>query len=196
MIPTNEIKFADTVMLIDAIYVDRVVTALSAHFSKVLNRELPAADLSILLECMAMDTQVKPKNGVVQALFIYDKSLTSFTHLQPADLKKELNDVAFKSELGEFQLNTYEPQDMADRETFFLESLKLIVDAKEVKHLVVAPSEEEYASKLPEILKQVDGKEYMGVLGMNPPADKVPFEWGMLGYAVLRALGIRSEELN
>ena len=113
----------------------------------------------------------------------------------PGDLKKELNDVAFKSQLGEFQLNTFEPSDMADKEAFFLESVRLIADAKEVKHLVVVPSESEYGDKLPEIFEKVDGKESIHVLGMNPPAPSDKYQWEMLGYAVLQALGIRSDEI-
>ena len=110
-------------------------------------------------------------------------------------MKKELNDVAFKSQLGEFQLNTFEPSDMADRESFFLEAVKLVADAKEVKHLVVVPSEMEYGDKLPEIFEKVDGKESIHVLGMNPPVPSDKYRWEMLGYAVLQALGVRSDEL-
>ena len=60
------------------------------------------------------------------------------------DLKNELNDVAFKSQLGEFQLNSFEPSDIASLEDFFLESVKLIADSKEVKHMVIIPFETEY----------------------------------------------------
>ena len=195
IINNNELKFAEKVILIDAAYINKVTKDLSKHYGQVIGRELPKADLPIFLECVAMDAAIQPGENVLQVLFVYDKENSKMDAFNPSDLKKELNDVAFKSQLGEFQLNTFEPSDMADRESFFLEAVKLVADAKEVKHLVVVPSETEYGDKLPEIFEKVDGKESICVLGMNPldPSDK--FRWEMLGYAVLQALGVRSDEI-
>lgn len=195
MIINNEMKFAETVMLIDAAYINKVTTDLARHFGSVIGRELSRADLPILLECLAMDAALTPGEHIVQVLFIYDKASQTMSAFQPSQLKKELNDVGFKSELGEFQLNAFEPSDMATREEFFIESVKLVADAKEVKRLLIVPHEEEYADKLPAILKKVDGKESVHVFGMNPPAVEAPYTWEMLGYAVLQALGIRADEI-
>ena len=195
MVINNELKFAEKVILIDASYINKVTGDLSQHFSQMIGRELPKADLSIFLECVAMDAAIQPGENVLQVLLVYDKEHAKMDVFNPSDLKKELNDVAFKSQLGEFQLNTFEPSDMADREAFFLEAVKLVADAKEVKHLVVVPSETEYGDKLPEIFEKVDGKESIHVLGMNPLAPSKAFRWEMMGYAVLQALGIRSDEI-
>ncbi|MBQ8888124.1 MAG: hypothetical protein IJY59_01380 [Bacteroidaceae bacterium] len=191
----NELKFAKKVILIDATYINKVTKDLSQHFEQVVGRKLPKADLPIFLECVAMDAAIQPGEHTLQVLFVYDKQHLVMEAFNPGDLKKDLNDVAFKSQLGEFQLNTFEPSDIADRETFFLESVKLVADAKEVKHLVVIPSETEYGDKLPEIFEKVDGKESIYVLGMNPLEASDKFRWEMLGYAVLQALGIRSDEI-
>ena len=195
MVINNELKFAEKVILIDASYINKVTGDLSQHFSQMIGRELPKADLSIFLECVAMDAAIQPGENVLQVLLVYDKEHAKMDAFNPSDLKKELNDVAFKSQLGEFQLNTFEPSDMADREAFFLEAVKLVADAKEVKHLVVVPSETEYGDKLPEIFEKVDGKESIHVLGMNPLAPSKAFRWEMMGYAVLQALEIRSDEI-
>lgn len=195
IINNNELKFAEKVILIDALYINKVTNDLRQHFSQVIGRELPKADLPIFLECVAMDAAVQPGEHVLQVLFVYDKNQSKMDAFTTGDLKKELNDVAFKSQLGEFQLNTFEPSDMVDREAFFLEAVKLVADAKEVKHLVVIPSETEYGEKLPEIFDKVDGKDSIHVLGMNPPSPSDKFHWEMMGYAVLQALGVRSDEL-
>ena len=195
IINNNELKFAEKVILIDAAYINKVTNDLSKHFGQVIGRELTKADLPIFLECVAMDAAIQPGDHTLQVLFVYDKSQSKMDAFNPGDLKKELNDVAFKSQLGEFQLNAFEPSDMADRGAFFLEAVKLVADAKEVKHLVVVPSETEYGDKLPEIFNKVDGKESIYVLGMNPLESSDKFRWEMLGYAVLQALGIRSDEI-
>ena len=195
MVINNELKFAEKVILIDAAYINKVTKDLSLHFGQLIGRELPKADLPIFLECVAMDAAIQLGENVLQVLFVYDKNQTRIDAFNPSDLKKELNDVAFKSQLGEFQLNTFEPSDMADKEAFFLESVRLVADAKEVKHLVVVPDEMEYGDKLPEIFDKVDGKESIHVLGMNPLASSDKYHWEMMGYAVLQALGIRSDEI-
>ena len=195
MVINNELKFAEKVILIDASYINKVAGDLSRHFSQMIGRELPKADLPVFLECVAMDAAIQPGENVLQVLLVYDKELTKMDAFNPSDLKKELNDVAFKSQLGEFQLNTFEPSGMADREAFFLEAVKLVADAKEVKHLVIVPSETEYGDKLPEILEKVDGKESIHVLGMNPLVPSKAYRWEMMGYAVLQALGVRSDEI-
>lgn len=194
-INNNELKFAEKVVLIDAVYINKVTADLSRHFSQVIGRELPKADLPIFLECVAMDAAIRPGDNTLQVLFVYEKGCADMNAFNPGDLRKELNDVAFKSRLGEFQLNAFEPSDMADRASFFLESVKLIADAKEVKHLVVIPSETEYGDKLSEIFEKVDGKDSIHVLGMNPPSPSKHFQWEMLGYAILQALGVRSDEI-
>ena len=183
---TNEIKFADTVILVDVAYVDRVAGDLSKHFGDVVGRKLPKADLPVLLECLSLDSGIPLGENAVQVLFIYDEE---------SNLEKELNNVAFKSQLGEFALYSFEPSDMASREELFLESLRVVVDAKEVKRVIIVPAEEEYGDKVPAILNKVDGKEKMTVFGMNPPTSEVAYQWEMFGFAVLQSLGIKADEL-
>ena len=196
MITSNELKFAEKVFLIDAAYINKVTNDLNRHFSQVIGRKLPKADMSVFLECVAMDAAIQVGENVLQVLFVYDKVNSNIDAFNPSDLKKELNDVAFKSQLGEFQLNSFEPSDMVNREEFFLESVKLVADAKEVKHLVIVPSETEYGDKLPEILEKVDGKESIHVLGMNPLPESKAYQWEMMGYAILEALGVRPNEIK
>lgn len=192
---TNEMKFAETVMLVDAAYMDRVAGDLAKHFGEVVGRELSKADLPILLECLSLDAGVSLGENAIQVLFVYDEESKQMRAFQPSDLAKELNNVAFKSQLGEFALYSFEPSDMATREDLFLESLKVVADAKEVKRVIVVPAEEEYGDKVPAILNKVDGKEKMTVFGMNPPSGEAAYQWEMFGFAILQALGIKADEL-
>ncbi len=98
----NKIKFAPNVMLIDASYLDRVTCDLQAHFAPIVNRELPKADLAVLLECLALDAGMKLGNNEIQVIFIYESGEGRLEGLTPSDLGKELHGMAFKSELGEF----------------------------------------------------------------------------------------------
>lgn len=195
MITSSEIKFAENVMLIDAAYINKVTNDLSHHFSQIIGRKLPKADLALFLECLSMDAGIERGEHSIQSLFIYDQDIQAMDAFQPGDLQKELNDVAFKSDLGEFLLNAYESSDMVKRETFFLESVKLVADAKEVKRLILVPFEGTYVDELSDILKKVEGKESVYVFGMNPPIKEVNYQWEMLGFAVMQSLGIRANEI-
>ena len=95
IINNNELKFAEKVILIDATYINKVTKDLSQHFSQVIGRELPKADLPIFLECVAMDAAIQPGENVLQVLFVYDKEHAKMDAFNPSDLKKELNDVAY-----------------------------------------------------------------------------------------------------
>lgn len=192
----NEMKFAETVMLIDAAYLDRVGVDLAKHFGEeVLGRKLPKADLPVMLECLSLDAGVQLGENAIQVLFIYDVESKRMDAFQPGDLAKELNNVAFKSQLGEFSLFSFEPSEMATREELFTESLKLVIEAKEVKRIVVVPAEEEYGDKVSTLLNKVEGKEAITVFGMNPPTGEVTYQWEMLGFALLQSLGIKADEI-
>ena len=70
----SKIEFAPNVMLIDASYLDRVGRDMANHFSPIVNRQLPKADLASLLECLALDAGVVLGENTVQVIFIYDSS--------------------------------------------------------------------------------------------------------------------------
>ena len=129
----KKIEFAPTVMLIDASYLDRVGRDMAEHFSPILNRELPKADLASLLECLALDAGVVLGDNAVQVIFIYDSAEPRMSFCTPSDLDKELNNVAFKSQLGEFSIYSFQPSDMATCEDLFNEALMLAGHTKQDK---------------------------------------------------------------
>ena len=128
----------------DVAYVDRVAGDLSKHFGDVVGRKLPKADLPVLLECLSLDSGIPLGENAVQVLFIYDEESKKMDAFQPSDLEKELNNVAFKSQLGEFALYSFEPSDMASREELFLESLRVVVDAKAVSYTHLSRANRDY----------------------------------------------------
>ena len=194
------IQFEETVILLDAAYVDKITGDLIQYFSRVINRTLTTADLSLLLEALALDAGLRPdgneeKKPEIQALLIYDEKHPTLKHIVPNDLTKKLNNVAFDSKLGEFVLNTYHPSGMTPHTDFVLDALRLVADAKEVKRLIVVADDTFIEKEVLPLLDKVDGKESVTLFSMNPSSTDKEAKWEMLGFAILRALGIRSEEL-
>ena len=194
------IQFEETVILLDAAYVDKITGDLIQYFSRVINRTLTTADLSLLLEALALDAGLRPvvdeeKKREIQTLLIYDEKQPTLKYIVPNDLTKKLNNVAFDSKLGEFVLNTYHPSGMTPHTDFVLDALRLVADAKEVKRLIVVADDTFIEKEVLPLLDKVDGKESVTLFSMNPSPTNKESKWEMLGFAVLRALGIRSEEL-
>ena len=194
------IQFEETVILMDVAYVDKITGDLIQYFSRVINRTLTTADLSLLLEALALDAGLRPdgnekKKPEIQALLIYDEKHPTLKNIVPNDLTQKLNNVAFDSKLGEFVLNTYHPSGMTPHTDFVLDALRLVADAKEVKRLVVVADDTFIEKEVLPLLDKVDGKEAVTLFSMNPSPTNKDAKWEMLGFAILRALGIRSEEL-
>ena len=191
----KKIEFAPTVMLIDASYLDRVGRDMAEHFSPILNRELPKADLASLLECLALDAGVVLGDNAVQVIFIYDSAEPRMSFCTPSDLDKELSNVAFKSQLGEFSIYSFQPSDMATCEDLFNEALMLAGESKDVKRVIAVADEDAYQQKTHTTLNKIKGKDSITLFGMNPPKDEAVYSFEMLGFAVLQSLGIKAEEL-
>jgi hypothetical protein len=194
----KEIQFEEIVMLLDATYLDALAGQLRTALAPRLGRELPAVDLSTLLECMALDGGIRPLEDEaqprrIQALFIYDQQSPRLQHLQPVDLNNELNDKAFRSSLGEFVLNSYPSSEFATRTDFYLEALKLMTDSKEVKQILALPDEacsDAVKAELEKGTKASTPKESK-IFGFRP-IDAPMFE--TVVFAMARALGMKSEE--
>lgn len=191
----NNIKFSDKVMLIDAALIEKVAFDFRRHFSNILSRELPKADLALFLECITLEAGIKGDNNSIQVLFVYDsnsKRLDSFT---PSSLKNEIDSMAFKSNLGEFSLFSFQPSDMVTREELFNESMRVVLDSSDVKSAIIIPSEELTNDEIKDTVSKVDGKESIIFFGMNPLSLPDSAKWVTMGYTLMKALGIRADEL-
>lgn len=190
----EEMKMSEIVMLVDASFLNFVVKDLKNHFEQVLGRELNEINLADLFVLLAYDAGLEQGDNQIQVLLIYDEQSSVLTNCRPSDLKQELNNVAFKDALGEFSFFTFHPDNMVSLEELYLESLKVVADAKEVKTLAVVSFNEEYGEKVTDILKKTDGKEIIQ-FRMNEPREQVPYRWEMLAYPLMEALGVKGEEL-
>ena len=194
------IQFEETVIVMDAVYVDKTTGDLIQYFSKVINRSLSTAYLSLMLEILALDAVLRPsdkdeKKREIQTLLIYDEKQPIMKHIVPNDLAQKLNNVAFESNLGEFVLNTYHSSGMTRQPEYLLDALRLVADAQEVKRLIVVADDAFISNKVLPLLNEVEGKESITLFSMNPSSADKDVKWEMLGFSILRALGIRSEEL-
>ena len=97
-----QIKLSETVVLIDAAFLNFVITDMKGYFEETLQRSLQEIDLSMLTTYLTLDAGITEGKNEVQFLFVYDKDSSHLAHCHPSDLEKELNGVAFQSPYGEY----------------------------------------------------------------------------------------------
>ena len=189
-----QIKLSETVVLIDAAFLNFVTTDMKGYFEKTLQRSLQEIDLSMLTTYLTLDAGITEGKNEVQFLFVYDKDSSHLVHCHPSDLEKELNGVAFQSPYGEYSFASVPSEGMVSREELFLDLLAIVSDSADVKRMIVVSFNEEYGKKVTDALHEVKGKEIIQ-FRMNEPEASVEYKWDMLAFPVMQALGIRADEL-
>lgn len=202
----QDTKWSENVILVDADYVDRVAFNLIVNFERMLGRRIPQADFAKWVDCVALDGGIRPQTSPslpqgeensTMVVLIHAKEKAGLENFVPADYEKELDGKAFKDNLGEFTIGAYPIEDIADGAQFFTEALELILAQKKVKRLMVIPNaEDEYIyNKVRASLNRADDEKRITMLAMQPmPGGN--FRQEILGYSLMAALGISSEELN
>ena len=173
-----QIKLSETVVLIDAAFLNFVITDMKGYFEDTLQRSLQEIDLSILTTYLTLDAGITEGKNEVQFLFVYDKESGRLVHCRPSDLEKELNGVAFQSPYGEYSFASVPSEGMVTREDLFLDLLS-----------------EEYGKKVADALNEIKDKEVIQ-FRMNEPDAPVKYKWEMLAFPVMQALGIKADELQ
>ncbi|MBD3592726.1 MULTISPECIES: DUF6621 family protein [unclassified Bacteroides] len=190
-----QIKLSETVVLIDAAFLNFVITDIKGYFEETLRRSLQEIDLSILTTYLTLDAGITEGKNEVQFLFVYDKESSRLQHCQPSDLQEELNGVAFQSPYGEYSFASVPSEGMVSREDLFLDLLSIVSDSADVKRMIVISFNEEYGKKVIDVLHEVKGKEIIQ-FRMNEPEVPLAYKWDMLAFPVMQALGIKAEELQ
>ena len=189
-----QIKLSETVVLIDAAFLNFVITDMKGYFEETLQRSLQEIDLSLFTSYLTLDAGINEGKNEVQFLFVYDKESRHLQHCQPSDLQEELNGVAFQSPYGEFSFAGVPSEGMVSREDLFMDLLSVVSDSVDVKRMIVVSFNEEYGKKVTDALHEVKGKEIIQ-FRMNEPEASVEYKWDMLAFPVMQALGIRADEL-
>jgi hypothetical protein len=194
----QEGKWSENVILVDADYVDKVAFNLIVNFERMLERRIPQADMARWLECVALDGGLRNGNHETQVVFIHQKAKIGMENFVPSHFANDLTGKAFQGELGEFRLNAYAIEAVADGEQLLIEALTLISQQKEVKRIMVIPNAEDSIiyNKVREALRHVDDEEKRITVFSMQPMTGGNFRQEMLGYSLMAALGIRGDEIK
>lgn len=195
-----DIKWKENVILVDADYVDKVAFDLTVNFERMIGRRIPQADMARWIECVALDGGMRPieqgqKAKSTQVVFLHRKNRQQMDNFLPGRYADALDGKAFSGELGEFLISCVPVEEMVTTDDLFVDSLQVIANAEEVKRLIVIPNAEHIYQRVREVLRHADDEKRITVLTMQP-MEGGNFRQEILGYSLMAALGIKSEELS
>ena len=196
--PIQETRWSENVILADADYVDKVAFNLIVNFERMLGRRIPKADLAKWVDCVALDGGLRAGGHETLVVLAHRKEKTQMENFAPGNYAAELDGKAFKDSLGEFIISAVAIEPIADGEDYLTEALHLVTAQKEVKRVMVIPNAEDpyIYNKVREALNRVDDDEKRITVFAMEPKPGGNFRQEILGYSLMAALGIRSEELN
>lgn len=181
------------VILVDTSYIDKVSLDFTENFERILNRQIPKADLALWLDCIALDGGIEPGENDIQVIFIYNKN--EMKNFVPSKIQEEIDGKAFKDNLGEFCMEAYEvAHNVTTIGEQFAETLRVLTDAESVENIMIIPNMADYEDLILDILKKNEKKKV--VLFAIQPQQGSGFTQQQLGFSVVHALGISSDELQ
>ena len=188
----NNDKWKENVILVDADYVDKVAFDLTVNFERMIGRRIPQADMAQWLECVALDGGLREGEHETQVVLLHKKP--KMENFIPGTMA-ELDGKAFMGRLGEILISCVKVEDLTTMDDLFIDSMQVISNAAEVKRLIVVPDAEHIYNKVREGLRHADDEKRITVLAMQP-MEGGNFRQEILGYSLMAALGIRSDELR
>lgn len=190
-------KWCENIIVVDADFVDRVAFDLIVNFERMLGRRIPQADLARWLECIALDGGLREGQHETSVVLIHDKGKQRLQNFSPGNYEDELSAKAFGSSLGEFVINSVPVEPITTKEDMIVDVTMFVASQPNVKRIMVVPDDRttELFDRLRRSLQQVDDEKRITLFAMQPlPGGNYRQE--ILGYSLMSALGLKSEELS
>lgn len=189
--------WAENVIIVDGDYIDSVAFDMTVNFERIIGRRIPKADLAKWIDCVALDGGIRPGDNQTKVVFIHGRTHKELENFTPGDYEDEICGKAFLDNLGEFELEAYPESDFADTDRFIAEIISIACSEKQVKRIIIVPNTEspELMGQLNHVLRNVDDEKRITLLTMSPKAGG-NFRQEILGYSLMCALGIKSDEIK
>ena len=193
----SEAQWSENIIIADADYVDSVAFDLIVNFERMIGRRIPAADLARWIDCVALDGGIREGEHQNQVVLIHRKDRKGMENFMPSDYESDLNGKAFKDHLGEFMLSSLPIEEIVDETDFLMEIVQAACEQPNVKRVMIVPNFEKDGlyDRMRHVLQQVDDDKRITVFAMQPLSGG-NFRQEILGYSLMNALGIKSEEIK
>lgn len=196
---TEQTRWSENVIVVDADYIDQVAFNLTVNFERMIGRRIPLADLARWVECVALDGGVRQRkeHQETTVVLVHDKKMDHLRNFMPSNYKQELEGKAFRSPLGEFALHTVPVEEITTKTNLLTDIIDVVLQQNDVKRIMVVPNGEEGDAyeRIRRQLQPISDEKRITLFAMQPmPGGN--FRQEILGYSLMQALGISGEELG
>lgn len=192
----KQVIWNENVVIADADYIDKVAFNLIVNFERMLNRRIPQADLARWIDCIALDGGIREGDNHVQVILVHAKQREALANFRPSHYDTELNGMAFKDHLGEFAISAFPAEPLVTQQEFLLDILSMACVQECVKRIMLIADTSQMLDKVKGMLKTVDDEKKRITLFDMQPLTPGPYRQEILGYSLMNAMGIRSEEFS
>ncbi len=183
-------------VIADADYIDKVSFNLIVNFERMLNRRIPQADLARWIDCIALDGGIREGDNHVQVILIHSKQQEALANFRPSNYATELNGMAFRDHLGEFAISAFPTEPIVTQQDFLLDILSMACAQDSIKRIMLIADTTQMLGKIKAVLKHVDEEKKRITLFDMQPLTPGPYRQEILGYSLMNAMGIKSEEFS
>ena len=192
----KQVIWNENVVIADADYIAKVAFNLIVNFERMLNRRIPQADLARWIDCIALDGGIREGDNHVQVILVHAKQREALANFRPSHYDTELNGMAFKDHLGEFAISAFPTEPLVTQQEFLLDILSMACVQECVKRIMLIADTSQMLDKVKGMLKTVDDEKKRITLFDMQPLTPGPYRQEILGYSLMNAMGIRSEEFS
>lgn len=195
----QKVKLEDTVILIDTVFYNFLVTDIKNHFEKQLNRTLEVIDLPTLTTYLSLDMGLCAGDNTVQLLWLYTKQISDLQFTKPSSLKLDLDGKAFQNEVGEFLMASVSTEDLVPIGELYVEVLQMALESENVKKIALIADYSSYKDMLNKVLSDNKGKlkeKEVIFFNMGEVQKMENVRKEILAYPLMQALGIKADDLK
>ncbi len=195
----QKVKLEDTVILIDTVFYNFLVTDIKNHFEKQLNRALEVIDLPSLTTYLSLDMGLCAGDNTVQLLWLYTKQISDLQFTKPSSLKSDLDGKAFQNEVGEFLMASVSTEDLVPIGELYVEVLQMALESENVKKIALIADYSSYKDMLNKVLSDNKGKlkeKEVVFFNMGEVQKMENVRKEILVYPLMQALGIKADDLK
>ena len=189
----KELVWKENIIIVDAEFIDSVAFDLIVNFERMLGRRIPKADLSKWIEAVALDGGLRPGKNDTQVVFLNPKKMKELKNFTPSHFDRDIDGKAFNGNLGEFELVSYPVEDIVPVELLFWELFKVVSEAKQIKHIILAPNIAPSLSEIRDLINKMNHTD-VTLLSMEP-LNGFHCKVEILGYSIMHALDIGANEI-
>ena len=192
--PVSDSQWCENIIIANADFIDRVAFDLTVNFERIIGRRIPRADMAQWVECVAMDGGLRPGQHHTQVILVHTRGHRQMENFSPAEYDS-LSGQAFSGPLGEFVFTTVCREPQAGGDDVLTDSVALLCREPQVRRLMVVPDDQVEYERVRRALAHAPEELRATLFAMQPMAGG-NYRQEILGYSLMKALGISADEIK